>query len=180
MTDNELNGDLSTLIGAYGIMAIHKALMSRMKDEYSYLKKVFDLKEDKPLVSDNKPLVSDNKPLVSDNKPLVSDNKPLVTDNNSKEPPVEEAKFRDPKEMKEWQKGEEEKKRKENEAKGIKKGDLLTKENLKKWIEEEGRTFAYISREYVGCKDTEVSAAAKLYGIDTTRKNVTVKTVSKK
>ena len=173
MTDNELNGDLSTLIGAYGIMAIHKALMSRMKDEYSYLKKVFDLKEDKPLVSDNKPLVSDN-------KPLVSDNKPLVTDNNSKEPPVEEAKFRDPKEMKEWQKGEEEKKRKENEAKGIKKGDLLTKENLKKWIEEEGRTFAYISREYVGCKDTEVSAAAKLYGIDTTRKNVTVKTVSKK
>ena len=82
--------------------------------------------------------------------------------------------------MKEWQRAEEDKKKKENESKGVKKETLLTKENLKKWIEEEGRTFCYISREYVGCKDSEVSAAAKLFGIDTTRKNVTVKNVTKK
>jgi len=175
MTDNELdglNGDLSTLIGAYGIMAIHKALMIRMKDEYSYLKKVFDSKE----VKEEQPLQKkQEKQQENQQEKQQPQPQPQLT-----EEVVEESKFRDPKEMKEWQKNEEEKKRKENEEKGIKKTDMLTKENLKKWIEEDGRTFAYISREYVGCKDSEVSAAAKLFGIDTTRKNVTVKNVSKK
>ena len=153
-----MEDDLSTLIGAYGITAIHKALMNRMKDEYSYLKKIFEEKE-KPVKEEKE-------------KPVVAE---VVA------PVVEEvSKFRDPKEMKEWQRAEEEKKKKENESKGIKKETLLTKENLKKWIEEEGRTFCYISREYVGCKDSEVSAAAKLFGIDTTRKNVTVKNATKK
>ena len=161
-----MEDDLSTLIGAYGITAIHKALMNRMKDEYSYLKKIFEEKE-KPVKEEKEKPVKEEK-----EKPVVAE---VVA------PVVEEvSKFRDPKEMKEWQRAEEEKKKKENESKGIKKETLLTKENLKKWIEEEGRTFCYISREYVGCKDSEVSAAAKLFGIDTTRKNVTVKNATKK
>ena len=160
-----MEDDLSTLIGAYGITAIHKALMNRMKDEYSYLKKIFEEKE-KPVKEEKEK-----------ENPVV----PVITVAEVATTAVEEiTKFRDPKEMKEWQRGEEEKKKKENESKGIKKDTLLTKENLKKWIEEEGRTFSYISREYVGCKDSEVSAAAKLFGIDTTRKNVTVKSVTKK
>jgi hypothetical protein len=156
-----MEDDLSTLIGAYGITAIHKALMNRMKDEYSYLKKIFEEKE-KPVKEEKE------KPVIAE---VVVE--PVAA--------VEEvSKFRDPKEMKEWQRSQEELKKKENESKGIKKETLLTKENLKKWIEEEGRTFAYISREYIGCKDSEVSAAAKLFGIDTTRKNVTVKSATKK
>jgi hypothetical protein len=59
----------------------------------------------------------------------------------------------------------EDKKRKELEEKGISPKTLLTKENLKKWIEEEGRTYSYIAREFIGCRDSEVSAAAKLWGI---------------
>jgi hypothetical protein len=162
-----MEDDLSTLIGAYGITAIHKALMNRMKDEYSYLKKIFEEKE-KP--------VKEEKEKEKEN-PVV----PVITVAEVATTAVEEiTKFRDPKEMKEWQRSQEELKKKENESKGIKKETLLTKENLKKWIEEEGRTFSYISREYVGCKDSEVSAAAKLFGIDTTRKNVTVKSVTKK
>jgi len=156
-----MEDDLSTLIGAYGITAIHKALMNRMKDEYSYLKKIFEEKE-KPVKEEKE------KPVIAE---VVVE--PVAA--------VEEvSKFRDPKEMKEWQRSQEELKKKENESKGIKKETLLTKENLKKWIEEEGRTFSYISREYIGCKDSEVSAAAKLFGIDTTRKNVTVKSATKK
>jgi len=162
-----MEDDLSTLIGAYGITAIHKALMNRMKDEYSYLKKIFEEKE-KP--------VKEEKEKEKEN-PVV----PVITVAEVATTAVEEiTKFRDPKEMKEWQRSQEELKKKENESKGIKKETLLTKENLKKWIEEEGRTFSYISREYVGCKDSEVSAAAKLFGIDTTRKNVTVKSATKK
>ena len=125
---------------------------------------------------ENNPVKEEKLVKEKEEKPVVTETPVTVTVIE----PVEESKFRDPKEMKEWQKNEEEKKRKENEAKGIKKSDILTKENLKKWIEEDGRTFAYISREYVGCKDSEVSAAAKLFSIDTTRKNVTVKNVSKK
>jgi len=161
-----MEDDLSTLIGAYGITAIHKALMNRMKDEYSYLKKIFEEKE---------------KPVKEEKEKPVKEENPVTTVAEVATTAVEEiTKFRDSKEMKEWQRGEEEKKKKENESKGIKKETLLTKENLKKWIEEEGRTFSYISREYVGCKDSEVSAAAKLFGIDTTRKNVTVKSATKK
>lgn len=168
-----MEDDLSTLIGAYGITAIHKALMNRMKDEYSYLKKIFEEKE-KPVKEEKEKPVKEEK-----ENPVV----PVITVAEVVKPTtvVEEvSKFRDPKEMKEWQRAEEEKKKKENESKGIKKETLLTKENLKKWIEEEGRTFSYISREYIGCKDSEVSAAAKLFGIDTTRKNVTVKSATKK
>jgi hypothetical protein len=68
----------------------------------------------------------------------------------------------------------EEKKKKENLEKNISIKDLLTKENLKKWIEDEGRTYSYIAREHVGCKDTEVSAAAKAFNIENTRKQVTI------
>jgi hypothetical protein len=164
-----MEDDLSTLIGAYGITAIHKALMNRMKDEYSYLKKIFEEKE--------KPVKEEKEKPVKEENPVV----PVITVTEVATTAVEEiTKFRDPKEIKEWQRSQEELKKKENESKGIKKETLLTKENLKKWIEEEGRTFSYISREYVGCKDSEVSAAAKLFGIDTTRKNVTVKSVTKK
>ena len=163
-----MEDDLSTLIGAYGITAIHKALMNRMKDEYSYLKKIFEEKEKPVKEEKEKPVKEEKEKLVVAEAPA-----PVAA-------PEEVSKFRDPKEMKEWQRAEEDKKKKENESKGVKKETLLTKENLKKWIEEEGRTFCYISREYVGCKDSEVSAAAKLFGIDTTRKNVTVKNVTKK
>jgi tRNA/tmRNA/rRNA uracil-C5-methylase (TrmA/RlmC/RlmD family) len=166
-----MEDDLSTLIGAYGITAIHKALINRMKDEYSYLKKIFEEKE-KPVKEEKEKPIKEEK-----ENPVV----PVITVAEVATTAVEEiTKFRDPKEMKEWQRGQEELKKKENESKGIKKETLLTKENLRKWIEEEGRTFSYISREYVGCKDSEVSAAAKLFGIDTTRKNVTVKSTTKK
>jgi hypothetical protein len=176
-----MEDDLSTLIGAYGITAIHKALMNRMKDEYSYLKKIFEEKE-KPVKEEKEK----EKP-IKEEKPVKDPVVPVITVTEVATPAavatkfVEEiTKFRDPKELKEWQRGQEELKKKENESKGIKKETLLTKENLKKWIEEEGRTFSYISREYVGCKDSEVSAAAKLFGIDTNRKNVTVKSGTKK
>lgn len=80
--------------------------------------------------------------------------------------PVEsETKFRDAKEMRAWQKAQEVKKRAELDAQGITVASLLTKENLEKWVSQEGRTYSYIAREYVGCADAQVSAAAKTYGI---------------
>jgi hypothetical protein len=164
---------LNQIICTYGMEAVHDALQKKMKTEYAFLKKLYG---EKSVVSE-KPLVVAEKPVVPE-KPVVLEEKSsnIIAIEETVGGEVKEKKFRDPKEMKEWQRSEEEKKRLENESKGLKKETLLTKENLKKWIEDENRTYSYISRTYVGCKDIEVSAAAKLYGIVATRKNVMVHT----
>ena len=73
--------------------------------------------------------------------------------------------FRDPKEIKAYQKEQEEKKRLENEAQGLDPSKVLTKDNLKQWIEVEGHTYAWVAREKAGCSDTQVSATAQMLGI---------------
>ena len=72
---------------------------------------------------------------------------------------------RDPKEWKEYQKKAEEAKHKENETFGIQLHTILTKENLKKWVEEEGQSYAWVAREKAGCPDTQVAATAQMMGI---------------
>jgi hypothetical protein len=91
-----------------------------------------------------------------------------------------EKKFRDAKEVKQWQRDQEAKKRAELDAKGISADSLLTKENLKQWIEVEGRTYADVARTYVGCQDTQVSAAAKLYGIQSANSMKRISMLQKK
>ena len=71
----------------------------------------------------------------------------------------------DPKDIKRWQKDQEEKKKRELDAQGINPASLLTKENLHRWIVEEKKTFAAVAREYVGLPDSMVSSAAKSHGI---------------
>jgi len=153
-----LTNELGLLISKYGIRDVNRALQSRMKEDYEYLKTIF-LNEEKREIK--KEVKVESEPIIE-----IKEEAPVAE--------VKEKKFKDSKEQKVWQKEQEEKKLKENEVKGIKPKDLLTKENLKKWIEEEGRTYSYISREYVGCKDSEVSAAAKVLGIENTRKNLMI------
>jgi len=76
-----------------------------------------------------------------------------------------ESGFTDPKDIKKWQKEQEEAKKRELEAAGINPSSLLTKENLKKWVVDDKKTFAYVAREYVGLPDSMVASAAKSYGI---------------
>jgi hypothetical protein len=161
--------ELNALIGKYGIIVVHSSIEQRIKEEYNYLRKIFEKKmvEPKP-IKETRPEIPESVP----NKPEVVSTIPIEQTDNTE--PTEK-KFKDPKEMKKWQKEMEEKKRIEQESKGIKPLELLTKENLQKWYGEEGRTFSYISREYVGCKDSEVSNAVKTFGITNTRKNVIVR-----
>ena len=157
--------ELNTIIGKYGIVTVHIYLEQRIKHEYNYLKKFFEKKVVEQKVVEQKVEKSE---VVETNEPNE------IVDQTT------EKNFKDPKEMKKWQKEMEEKKRIEQEAKGINPKDLLTKENLQKWYGEEGRTFSYISREYIGCKDTEVSNAVKTFGIVNTRKNVIVRGLMQK
>lgn len=181
MEESTLDKDVSLLIGKYGIVAVHKFIMNRMKDDYTYMKKLFnDKKEVKSVKPILEHIVENN--MITNNVVVDEEEKNSVVKvdveeekEEKKEEKKKDSKFRDPKEMKEWQKQQEDKKREENKAKGIKPQDLLTKENLKKWIEDENRTYAYIAREYVGCKDIEVSAVAKKFGI--TKKNNIVRNI---
>jgi hypothetical protein len=71
----------------------------------------------------------------------------------------------DPKDIKKWQKEQEDNKKRELDAQGINPASLLTKENLQKWIVDEKKTFAAVARDHVGLPDSMVSSAAKSYGI---------------
>jgi len=81
--------------------------------------------------------------------------------------PVQNA-YRDPREVKAFQKAGEEERHKLNEAAGLQLSQILTKENLKQWIETEGHTYAWVAREKAGCPDTQVAATAQMMGIKST------------
>jgi len=76
-----------------------------------------------------------------------------------------ESGFRDPKDIKKWQKEQEDNKATELRAKGINPVSLLTEENMRKWIVDEKKTFAAIAREYVGLSDGVIASEAKRHGL---------------
>jgi len=175
--------ELNIIIGKYGIVTIHKMLEKKMKEDYTYLKKLFeketiakpkDKVTPKEMNAEDEIVVVDEENIVSLIDELRAPKEELQSTQSTQSIQSTQSKSKDPKEMKAWQKAEEDKKRKEQEAKGINPKDLLTKENLKKWYVDDGKTFAFIAREYVGCKDSEVSSAAKLFGLQSTRKNVMI------
>jgi hypothetical protein len=91
-------------------------------------------------------------------------------------PTQHESGLTDPKDLKKWQKEQEDKKKRELDAQGINPASLLTKENLQRWIVDEKKTYAAVAREYVGLPDSMVASSAKSFGIqsDTTRKRALI------
>ena len=70
--------------------------------------------------------------------------------------------------LKAWQKEQELKKLAELTAKGVNPENLLTVESIKKWIEDEQRTFAYVAREHLGMPESKVADFAREHGIKST------------
>lgn len=87
---------------------------------------------------------------------------PQITEPTSDDRPQQ---FKDPKEQKAWQKEMEAKKKAENDGAGITFSQVLTKENLRQWIEVEGKTYAWVAREKAGCPEAQVAATAQMMGI---------------
>ena len=71
-----------------------------------------------------------------------------------------------PQEKKKFQKDAEAKKHAELTAQGATLSSILTKENLKKWIEDEGHTYSWVAREKAGCPVAQVTAISKSFGIE--------------
>ena len=99
--------------------------------------------------------------VVPPSEVVVADNESVTSEMKEKK----EGKYRDPKEMKIWQKEQEDKKRAELAETGINGYDLMTVENMKQWVEVEGKTYSAVARDYLGIPDNQVSAFGKKNGI---------------
>jgi hypothetical protein len=174
-----MDTDIYALVAKYGYKNLHVRLEELMREEYAYFCLQFQIKPTPvPLASEVRqvqeiPLPKKKERKVRVKKPvqtseLQSEDVQLSLENVEMKDvivTVSEKTFRDPKEMKEYQKAAVEARRKENEAAGFQPSHFLTKENLKQWIEDEGQTYAWVAREKAGCPETQVSATAQMMGI---------------
>ena len=180
---NTLQQDLRTLVANHGIEKVHTSLHTMMRQEYEFLAQFFKVQA-QPVtvvattvvatpVHEQQTIESIMTPVKVKNVKIVVKKSESETEaipelvapvENTMEQP-EEKKFRPPAEMKEFQRLAVEKKRAELHAQGVDPKSLLTKENLKQWVEQEGNTYAWVAREKVGVPESEVSALAKSWGI---------------
>ena len=180
-----MDTDIYALVAKYGFKSLHMRLVEIMREEYTYFQTQFQapatevksvsvpavvLEHSEPRVK--KPRKSRATKEVKAKVPVtetISENVTLSLENPEIKDVIvtttEKTQFRDPKEVKEFQKNAEDAKRKENQEAGLELSQILTKENLKKWIEEEGHTYAWVAREKAGCPDTQVAATAQMMGI---------------
>jgi len=174
-----MDADIYILAGKYGFKALHSRLIEIMRQEYTFLHSHFEQVSQVPQLVQvtqvvQAPTVEKKKVLRKSKVKKVSVPQDEIVLLSTPDPVEvkdvivnlpEKAGFRDPKEIREFQKVGEEAKRKENEAAGVQVFQILTKENLKKWIEDEGHTYAWVAREKAGCADTQVAATAQMMGI---------------
>lgn len=176
-----MDADIYALVAKYGYKNLHVRLEELMREEYAYFCSKFHAPTPNlpvPLALEVKKIQEIPLPKKKERKLRVK--KPVQTSEVQSEDvqlslenvemkdvivTVSEKTFRDPKEMKEFQKAAVEAKQKENEAAGLQPSHFLTKENLKQWIEDEGQTYAWVAREKAGCPENQVSATAKMMGI---------------
>jgi hypothetical protein len=192
-----LNDHVRELVSWYSLQEVHAAVDELCKEEYAFLKKLFapTAVPKKPVASSAPAPVSD----ASDSVPVAleqqepklrPDAKVRVVKKGLEPTPAlaaapaaapasltqHESGLTDPKDLKKWQKEQEEKKKRELDAQGINPASLLTKENLQRWIVEEKKTYAAVAREYVGLPESMVASSAKSFGIqsDTTKKRAMI------
>jgi len=178
-----LKEQLRTLMVAYSAKDVYLTLQEIFKQDYDFYKTLYEnpspKKSEKAEVEVPRNSVSESVeprvPKVRADSKIRHDAKVIIVKKTVEQPvahtesatPAEahQETFRDPKDIKKWQKEQEDIKCAELKSAGTDPNSLLTKENLKKWIDVEGRTYAFVAREYVGLSETAVSQAAKELGV---------------
>lgn len=179
-----MDTDIYALVAKYGFKNLHVRLEEIMREEYTYFQTKFQISvpilirevvQEEPVVQKKQRNSKVKKHSIAQPVNTVEHNEETqdvqlsLEDTELKDVIVTVTEkvnhFRDPKEMKEFQKNAVETKRKENEAAGLTPSHFLTKENLRQWIEEEGKTYAWVAREKAGCPETHVAAQAQMMGM---------------
>lgn len=183
-SSRNLDAELGSLIGVYGYKDIHTKLTEFMKDDFTFLRSIFEqpvtpIPALQPALQNKivMPILTPQKIKRKYQKRVKFEEtvaEPVVNSAITETPEVKDIivtsvvadkQYRDPREIKAFQKAAEESKARENLANGVQISDVLTSANLKKWIEEEGRTYAWVAREKSGCPETQVAATAQMMGV---------------
>jgi len=179
-----MDTDIYALVAKYGFKNLHVRLEEIMREEYAYFQTKFQIPDpivikevlqDEAVVEKKQRKTKVKKHSIAEpvntveHKEETQDVQLSLENTELKDVIVTVTEkvnhFRDPKEMKEFQKNAVEAKRKENEAAGLSPSHFLTKENLRQWIEEDGKTYAWVAREKAGCPETQVAAQAQMMGL---------------
>jgi hypothetical protein len=181
----EMESELRSLIGKYGMRAVHEGLMKEMQDTFSYLQSIFHAKNE--IVHPVVPHVIPTVEVVNSTIPeqivhqepvqhefesdsLSDDVPPMPADPTVKhislggeaKPKVTKSTVV-VKHQKQQHREEVEKKRQELTAKGIKPESLLTEDNLRKWLGQ-GYSYQKIAKE-TGVHEVQVSNTCKTFGL---------------
>jgi hypothetical protein len=178
-----MEAELRSLIGRYGMRAVHEGLMKEMQDTFSYLQGVFHMKNELVMpVVHSVPSVEVVKSTIPEYIPQQTDKDEVDTDSleDISEMPADptvkqitigsESKSKSVtktpvvvKHQKQQHREEVEKKKAELIAKGVKPESLLTEENLKKWLAQ-GLSYQKIAKE-TGVHEVQVSNTCKSFGL---------------
>jgi hypothetical protein len=165
--ETEIKNKIRILIGKYGHKAIREAVEEETKELYKYLKTVYPEKQKKKVKSHAIAEPDASYESEQDNASPVIE--PIIQEEGVKNIVITSHHATGVKMTKEENKAKREKheavveaKRKQLVDSGVQPLDALTKENLTEWL----KTMNYWQiAEQTGCKDTEVSAKAKGFGL---------------
>ena len=178
--------ELRCLLASYSPKQVHVALLEIFKEDYEFLSSLYGsapqaARAHKRKAAPPEPVVAGAEPVVEESLKVTPGTKIRIVKKEEVVPAEQEqdyqeeeeelapepkpSKFRSPKEVRNWQKENEEKKYAELMSQGIVPESLLTQENLKKWLEKDDRTYAYIARELVGVSEGVVSSTAQKFGL---------------
>ena len=184
-----MESELRTLIGKYGMRAVHEGLMKEMRDTFHYLQQVFDGKNEiiHPFIKQPMATFEIVNDIIPENILHQEESIPFIDDDSldeevpemPKDPSVKEITIAqhktkplpatlspptiDVKQQKAKHREEVEKKKQELVAKGVKPDSLLTEANLRKWLGE-GQSYLKIAKE-TGVHEVQVANTAKSFGL---------------
>lgn len=185
-----MQSDLRSIIGKYGMRAVHEGLMKEMRDTFHYLQEVFEVKNEivQPLATHVLPVVEIVNNIIPETILQSDDILSFIPDDDSldeevielpKDPSVKEITIGsnktkampvilsppaiDVKQQKAKHREDVDKKRQELVTKGVKPESLLSEINLRKWLGD-GQSYLKIAKE-TGVHEQQVALIAKGFGL---------------
>ena len=185
-----MQSDLRSIIGKYGMRAVHEGLMKEMRDTFHYLQEIFELKNEivQPLATHVLPVVEIVNNIIPETILQSDDILSFIPDDDSldeevnempKDPTVKEITIGsnktkampvilsppaiDVKQQKAKHRDDVDKKRQELVTKGVKPESLLSEINLRKWLGD-GQSYLKIAKE-TGVHEQQVALIAKGFGL---------------
>ena len=175
-TESTLRYKLRNLMLSHSPQEIYSTFRQMLEEDYTFLQTLFAQQEPPPPIA--QPLAPQPPPAAQAQEPVAEstlrppksrpDMKIRVVKKDASTPKPIAVEVTTEKEKRALLKKEQADKVKEKYTelvnKGIEPASLLTKDSLKRWVEEEALTYAQIARDHVGLPADQIASLAKGYG----------------